>query len=210
MLLLLVSVVTMPGGHATELSVLSWCCTSSSPSRCASMSTGSISMAVDIPVLSEQTEMGRKVKVQGQRVTLGSGLWWLVWLRDDRLGPCFGSSIGFRPDGCRFRFIFAPTGWTRTTVLFFTRRCIRNLKRPEIWKKTQKLKFMNSLSYCETQKTPKGGAHLQNPTNPRRALETRWVWVSNFTRECRFECQIQPNYIFSQVWFSVDQTHCHP
>jgi hypothetical protein len=33
-----------------------------------------------------------------------------VFTMDDSLGLGFRTPAGFRPDGCGFRFIFAPTG----------------------------------------------------------------------------------------------------
>jgi hypothetical protein len=78
----------------------------------------------------------------------------------------------------------------------------RNPK-PEEKLKTQK----------KPEKTPERNpkeTHLQNPTGTQTRPETQRVRVPNFIHGFGFGCQIQPDYIFSRVRFSVDLTQTRP
>jgi hypothetical protein len=52
--------------------------------------------------------------------------------------------------------------------------------------------------------------HLQNSMGTRTRPETRWIQMTNFTHEFRFRCQIQPDYIFSRVRFSINPIRTQP
>jgi hypothetical protein len=74
-------------------------------------------------------------------------------------------------------------------------------KKPEIRKKPEtRKKHEKTRNPKETRKNP--------IYKTQQAPETRRVQVPNFTR--RFRCQIQPNYIFSRVRFSVNPTWTRP
>jgi hypothetical protein len=89
-------------------------------------------------------------------------------------------------------FVFSPVGAPKTQK---NPKPERNLKKLKTRKKQKNQK--------ETRKNLKE-THLQNPTGTRTRLKTQRVRVPNFTHG--FRCQIQPDYIFSRVGFSVDPT----
>jgi hypothetical protein len=119
------------------------------------------------------------------------------------------SSMGFRPNGCVFKFIFIPMGWTRIWptqnqvrmwVLFFTFGCTWNqknktwffLKKTKTKKKSDKNLKPEKIIIYKTWWAP----------------ETRQVRIQmlDFIRGCGFRCQIQLGYIFLYVRFSVNPT----
>jgi hypothetical protein len=147
-------------------------------------------------------------------------------LRDDNSASDFRLPVGFRPDGCGFRFIFAPMGWPipdphRTG--FGCGFCFPPAGAPEINKKIWKgpennLKPKKTMkgTRIKHEKKPDENKNKKNtftnPTGTWTRPETRRVLVQVpvFTRRCGFRCQIQPDFIFLRVRFSINPTHCHP